>query len=98
RQPAAIEDVCALASNRLQGACKVGLYEQIARFEWAAVLQEHLHGARISPQQVECGRMILRGEMRHCVTFLRGLDGIRQKRAVALRAIPLQSQIESGDR
>src|SRR5215471_18706425 len=42
--------------------------------------------------------MILRGEMRHCVTLLRGLDGIRQKRAVALRSIPLQSQIESGNR
>jgi len=32
------------------------------------------------------------------VTFLRGLDGIRQERAVALRSIPLQSQIESGNR
>src|SRR5215831_7800711 len=42
--------------------------------------------------------MILRGEMRHWVTLLRGLDGVRQERAVALRSIPLQSQIESGNR
>src|SRR5262245_54660488 len=42
--------------------------------------------------------MILGGEMRHCVTLLRGLDGIRQERAVALRSIPLQSQIESSNR
>src|SRR5215510_5756449 len=42
--------------------------------------------------------MILRGEMRHCMTLLRGLDGIRQERAVALRSIPFQSQIESCNR
>src|SRR5262245_56282234 len=42
--------------------------------------------------------MIVRGEMRHCVTLLRGLDSICKERAVALRSIPLQSQIESGNR